>query len=185
MAKKGPARPAEEAAPAPKKKFPVPISTLICLAVAAPVGWWTFNTYRKWATFRTIEVESDRKLAAQQKRNTELSIVYDAVQLKKFTVCNKTPDVITVNWVGAAFHDGKAVEVFNSDHCQDFKPIVLDPGSDSSVLLRSSQPGCNWDGSVFYYAMRYTQENENEERYRIYNMVGPYQGFDRDCYTFR
>ncbi len=184
MAKKGPERPGEGTA-APKKKFPVPISTLVALVIAAPIGWWTFNSYKKWAGGRAVEAASDRELADLQQKNAAMSVVYDAVALKKFTVCNKTPDVITVNWVGAAYHDGKTVAVFNSDHCQDFKPIVLEPGGDSSVLLRSSQPGCNWDGSVFYYAMRYTQENENESQYRIFNMVGPYQGFDRDCYTFR
>jgi hypothetical protein len=73
------------------------------------------------------------------------------------------------------------VKVFDSDQCQDFKPIVLNPGDDKSVLLRSSQPGCNWDGSVFYYAMKYSAESE--EKFNIFNVVGPYQGFDRDCYT--
>jgi hypothetical protein len=71
--------------------------------------------------------------------------------------------------------------VFDSDKCQDFKPIVMQPGDDKTVVLRSSQPGCNWDGSVFYYAMKYTQESE--EKFNIFNVVGPYQGFERDCYT--
>lgn len=168
-----------------KKSFPVPIATIITFAIALPIAYWTFNSYKKWSTVGNAIASNDQKLAQLRKRNAELAVVYDAVQQKKFEVCNKSADQYTVNWVAAAYHDGKEVKVFDSDRCQDFKPVVLAAGDNKSVLLRSSQPGCNWDGSVFYYAIRYTQENEEEDTYRIYNMVGPYQGFDRDCYTFR
>ena len=187
MAKKGPAPAADDAAPAAKKKFksPVPLSTIITFLVALPIAYWSFNSYRKWAGIKQAIVNRDSDLAKLRASNDALSVVYDNVQLKKFQACNKTADQITINWVAAAYHDGQKVHMFNSEQCLDFKPFVLAPGDDKSVLLRSSQPGCNWDGSVFYYAMRYTQENDESEKYQINNMVGPYQGFDRDCYTFR
>jgi hypothetical protein len=172
-------------APAGKKKFPVPISTIITVLVAIPVGYWCFNSYRKWMGVKHNIANRGQALAKVRASNAGLAPIYDNVQLKKFQACNKTADQITINWVAAAYHDGQKVHIFNSDQCQDFKPPVMAPGDDKSILLRSSQPGCNWDGSVFYYAMRYTQENEESEKYQINNMVGPYQGFDRDCYTFR
>lgn len=167
------------------KKLPVPMSTIITFLVAAPIAYWTFTSYQKWAGVRNDIATSDQRLAGLRKRNAELAVVFDAVQLRKYEVCNKSADQYTVTWVGAAYHDGQAVKVFDSDRCLDFKPLVLAAGDNKSVLLSSSQPGCNWNGSVMYYAMRYRQENEEEDIYRIYNMVGPYQGFDRDCYTFR
>jgi hypothetical protein len=187
MAKKAPAPPAAEAAPAAKKKWksPVPISTIITFLVALPIGYWCFNSYRKWTGIKAAIVTRDTKLADLRANNAALSVVYDNVQLKKFQACNKTADQITINWLAVAYHDGQKVQIFNSDQCQDFKAPVLVPGDDKSVLLRSSQPGCNWDGSVFYYAMRFTQENEESEKYQVNQMVGPYQGFDRDCYSFR
>jgi hypothetical protein len=168
-----------------KKSFPIPISTIVTFLIVAPICYWTFTSYQKWTAIRQKIAGIDQELAALSKRNAELAVVYDAVQLKNFEVCNKSADQFTVNWVAAAFHDGKTVQVFDSDRCQDFKPLVLAAGDNKAVLLRSSQAGCNWPGSVMYYAMRYTQENEAEDVYRIYNMAGPYQGFDRDCYTFR
>lgn len=170
---------------AAKKKSPVPVSTIITLLVAMPIGYWAFSSYKKWTGVNHAIAGRAEMMAKLRASNATLSVVYDNTQLRKFEACNKTADQITINWVAAAYHDGQKVHIFNSDQCQDFKPIVLAAGDNKSVLLRSSQPGCNWDGSVFYYAMKYTQENEEEAKYRINNMVGPYQGFDRDCYTFR
>jgi len=180
MAKKGPA-PAAAGEPAKKKSFPIPISTMIIFAVALPVGYWCFNSYKKWSNFRTAAAKVDSGLAAVRKSNAELSQVYETVALKKYQICNKSADVVTIMWVAAAYHDGKTVKIFDSDQCQDFKPIVMQPGDDTSVLLRSSQPGCNWDASVFYYPMK--SSSESEEKFNIFNVVGPYQGFDRDCYN--
>jgi hypothetical protein len=185
MAKKGPAPAAAEGAAKKKKSFPVPISTIVTLAIALPVGWWCYSSYKKWAGGRAVEVDARRKLAEIKARNAVMKVIYDNTQLRKFYVSNKTSDTVTVQWLAAAYHDGKKVLIFDSDQCKDFKQIVLEAGGESAVLLRSSQPGCNWDGSVFYYAMRYTQENETEENYRIFNMIGPYQGFERDTYNFR
>ena len=181
MAKKGPAVAAAPEAPGKKKSFPVPIGTIVALAIALPIGWWTFNSYKKWSNGRAAEAKIDSGLATLRQSNAELSKVFESVALKKYQICNKSADVVTINWVAAAYHDGRTVKIFDSDQCQDFKPLVLNPGDDKSVLLRSSQPGCNWDGSVFYYAMKYSAESE--EKFNIFNVVGPYQGFERDCYN--
>jgi hypothetical protein len=190
MAHKPPPRPAAPEAPAKaKKKSPVPISTIVTLAVALPIGYWAFNSFRKWTRVKSGIANVEQDLNKLRQRNGELAIVYDNVQLKKFEACNKGADQVTINWVAAAYYNvddpQRTIKIFNSDQCQDFKPIVLAAGDNKAVLLRSSQPGCNWSGDVFYYAVRYTQENEESEKYQVNNTVGPYQGFDRDCYTFR
>jgi hypothetical protein len=181
MAKKSPAPPAAPGAAAPKKKPMVPLSTIITFVIAVPIGYWAFTSYKKWSGIRAEVARINADRATLLSRNTELAKVYDNVAQKKYQICNKSADIATINWVAAAYHDGKTIKIFDSDQCQDFKPIVMQPGDDKSVLLRSSQPGCNWDGSVFYYAMRYTLESE--ERTNSFNVVGPYQGFDRDCYN--
>jgi hypothetical protein len=172
-------------ATAAKKKFPVPIGALIALPIALLVGYWCFNSYRKWAAQRATEAKLDAEMAALNKSNTVMGNLYDAVTLKKYQVCNKSADQITLNWVVAVYHDNKSMRVFDSDRCQEWKPLVLASGDNKNVLLRTGQPGCNWDGSVIYYAMRYTQENEEEDKFRIFTVVGPYQGFERDCYNFQ
>lgn len=190
MAHKPPPRPAPEAPAAKtKKKSPVPVSTIITLVVAMPVAYWAFSSFRKWQGVKAGIATIEQDLAKMQARNAELAVVYDNVQLKKFETTNKSPDQVTVNWVTAAYYGvddpQRTIKVFNSDLCQDFKPAVLASGDNKSLLLRSSQPGCNWSGDVFYYALRYTQENAESEKYQVNNTVGPYQGFERDTYTFR
>ena len=72
MAKKAPAPAAADGAPAKKKKpFPVPISTIIMFVIALPIGWWCFNSYKKWSNFRVAEAKVDSGLAAvrQSPRN--------------------------------------------------------------------------------------------------------------------
>lgn len=166
-----------------KRKLPVPVSTIVAFLIAVPVAYMAFNSYRKWAAGREKDAALDTEMDALRKRNAELETVYDAVQLKSYQICNKSADLITVLWLAAAFHDGKTVRVFDSDRCQDWKPLYVEPGGNKNVLLRSSQPGCNWDGKVMYYAMRYTAEQEEQDKYQLINVAGPYQGFDRDCFT--
>ena len=170
-------------APRAKKKSPVPISAIVALVAVIPVGYMAFNSFKGWKAVRDKAAKHDSEMAGLTQRNTELAKVYEAVSLKKYQACNKTAEQITLNWVVAAYHDGKRVRIFDSERCTDWQPVVLMPGDNKNLLLRSSQPGCNWDGSVFYYAMRYTQESE--EKYTMINVAGAYQGFERDCYTFQ
>lgn len=169
----------------PKKRSVFPLSAMIATVIAIPVGYWAFSNYRVWAQGKKTDSNFQAEMAALNASNAKLSNVYDAVQLKTYQVCNKSSDQITVEWVSAAYHDGRTVKVFDSDRCQEWKPLVLAAGDNKNVLLRSSQPGCNWDGRVMYYAMRYVQENEADEKYKIFTVVGPYQNFDRDCYPFQ
>lgn len=172
-------------ASASKKKSAFPLSSIITLVLIIPIGYWTYTNYLTWAKGRKGDATFASEMAALTQSNNTLGNVYDATLLKTYQVCNKSNDQITVDWVSAAFHDGRTVKTFDSDRCQEWKPLVLAAGDNRNVLLRSSQPGCNWDGKVMYYAMRYKQENEEDEKYRIFTVVGPYQGFDRDCYTFQ
>jgi hypothetical protein len=177
MAKSKPSKP-----PKPKGKSKFGTSTWITLAIVLPVLWLTFRGFQRWsrATGRTASFDSE--VAARNASNARLKVVYDATQLKRFEACNKAASQITINWLTVAYHDGKSVKIFDSDKCREWQPLVLAPGDSKAVVLRSSQAGCNWGGEVFYYAMKYTEESE--EKYNSYHVVGPYQGFDRDCYTF-
>lgn len=178
MAKK----PKAPEAPKPAGRKIFGLSTWITLAIVLPILYVTFNGFRKWQAVRKRQANFAGEVAARTKRNNELRRVYEATASKRFEACNKGADQITINWVTAAFHDGRTIKIFDSDRCREWQPMVLQAGDNKAVLLRSSQPGCNWDGSVIYYAMKYTQESE--EKFNSYHVVGPYQGFERDCYTF-
>jgi hypothetical protein len=171
-----------KSSPKPPGKPKFGLSTWITLAIVLPIFWVTFNGFRKWSGVRKRMATFDTEVAARNKRNAELKKVFDATGLKRFEACNKGADQITINWVTAAYHDGKNIKIFDSDRCREWQPIVLAAGDNKMVLLRTAQAGCNWNGDVFYYAMKYTQESE--EKINSYHVVGPYQGFDRDCYTF-
>lgn len=177
MAKSKPPKP-----PKPPGKRKYGLSTWITLAVVLPIFWVSFNGFRNWLAVRKRSASFDTEVSARNKRNAELKKVYDATQLKRFEACNKSAGQVTISWVTAAYHDGKTIKIFDSDRCREWQPLVLAPGDAKAVLLRSSQGGCNWNGDVFYYAMKYTEESE--EKVNSYHVVGPYQGFDRDCYTF-
>jgi hypothetical protein len=156
--------------------------TLIAIAVLVPVCVMTFNLYRSWSTLRGQISTWDSEFAALNQRNGELEKVFANLQNKKFQVCNRTTDVVTVKNLAAVYHDGKVVKIFDSEKCADWRPQVLVSG-DARMFTLNSQDPCNWTGDVVYYAMTYTRESE--EALSTINFVGHFKGYDRDCHTIQ
>jgi hypothetical protein len=103
---------------------------------------------------------------------------------RRLSVCNRTPDAVNVQWVGAAYNDGRKIWVFDSQRCSDWKESVIASGGNKLLNLSSGEPGCNWNGNVMYFAMKYTRESEEESS--AFDFVGVFnvgESFDRDCYN--
>ena len=174
-------------APAPKRKkkgvfLGLTWGTWVALALLIPVCVMTFNLYRSWnglkAQFAKVVAEHNDRMA----RNGVLGKVFDNLQNKSFQVCNKTADTVTVNWLAAAYQDGKTMKYFDSSVCRDWKPPVL-VGGDARMLTLNSEANCNWNGDVVYYAMQYTRESE--DAVNTINFVGHFKGYDRDCHNIQ
>lgn len=164
--------------PGPKK---FGTSTWIALAFVFPALALAGYFGQKWNITRAKVAQQNAELQTLLSRNEVLSKVYEVLQNKKFQVCNRSQDILTVQWVAAAYHDGKQLRVFDSSRCSAWKEVALAAGDNRTLTLTSGQEGCNWSGTVVYFAMRYTRESEDV--IRPYNFVGHWAGFDRDCFT--
>lgn len=176
----------EEGAPKKKSKgtfLGLTWGTWVAIALLIPVCVMTFNLYRAWSALNgkrsALQEEHQKRLV----RNAALSKVFDNLQNKPFQVCNKTADTVTVNWLSVAYQNGKDIKFFDSALCRDYKPAVLVGGDARFLTLNSDQDGCNWDGSVVYYAMQYTRESE--DAVNTINFVGHFKGYDRDCHNIQ
>lgn len=156
--------------------------TWIAAAVLVPVCVMTFNLYRNWSALRAKVTSWDSDFAALNQRNAELEKVFSNLQNKKFQVCNRTADVVTVQALAAAYHDGRTIRLFDSAKCPDWRPQVLASGDARMFTLNSQEP-CNWGGDVVYYAMTYTRESD--EALSTINFAGHFKGYDRDCHTIQ
>jgi hypothetical protein len=156
--------------------------TWVAAAVLVPVCVMTFNLYRSWTVLRTSLRAWDAEFATLNQRNGELEKVFSNLQNKKFQVCNRTADVVTVQTLAAVYHDGKTIKVFDSGMCADWRPQVLVSG-DARMFTLNSQDPCNWNGDVVYYAMTYTRESE--EALSTINFAGHFKGYERDCHTIQ
>jgi len=156
--------------------------TWIAAGVLLPVCVMTFNLYRSWSALRGRISTWDTDFAALNQRNSELEKVFANLQNKKFQVCNRTADVVTVQALSAVYHDGRVIKIFDSEKCADWRPQVLVSG-DARMFTLNSQDPCNWTGDVVYYAMTYTRESE--EALSTINFVGHFKGYDRDCHTIQ
>ena len=154
--------------------------TWVAGAVLVPVCVMTFNLYRSWSELRGKLGSWNADFAALNQRNAELEKVFANLQNKKFQVCNRTADVVTVQHLAAVYHDGKAIKLFDSEKCADWRSQVLVSG-DARVFTLSSDGACNWNGDVVYYAMTYTRESE--EQLSTTHFVGHFKGYDRDCHN--
>jgi hypothetical protein len=155
-------------------------STVIAGLLLAPVIYLTARLYGSWSTRRA---ELNRQSAEFQRlstRNAELARAYDVLLNRKFQVCNKSAYPVSVQWLSAAYSDGKQLKVFDSARC-GWSDLEVAPGENKNLILSSSQEGCNWNGNVMYYAMRFSKETD--EASVAYNVAMPYRGFDRDCFT--
>jgi hypothetical protein len=170
----------EPAAP-PKKPSSFHWSTLIAAVVALPLGVLTFNTGREWNVLSDKASGLQTEIETLQSRNAVLEKAYDILQNHKFQICNKSADTLTIPWLSAVYHDGQRFATFDSSRCPAWRPQVLNKGESRIFTFSSTEEGCNWTGSVMFYSLNYVRESE--EATKIYNMVGPWKGFDRDCFT--
>ena len=164
---------------AAKRRFPV--STMVTIALVPLVGLLSWNLFRKWNVTRKGLLAQQAELQTLSSRNAVLAPAFDVLQNRKFQVCNKSPDPLNIAWVSVAFNDGKQLKVFDSSRCSGWQAQEVAAGENKNLLLSSTQEGCNWNGNVIYYAIRFSKETE--ETSLPYSMVGLYRGFDRDCFT--
>lgn len=165
--------------PAGAKK--VGTSTWVAAAFLLPALGAAGYLGRNWNVTRLKVAQEEAEYQTLLSRNAVLSKVYEVLQNKKLQVCNKSQDTLKIQWVSAVYHDGKKLKVFDSGRCSAWQEVTLASGDNRVLTLTSAQEGCNWNGAVVYFAMRFSRESE--EVIRHYNYVAHYSGFDRDCYT--
>jgi hypothetical protein len=168
---------------APRKRSAFGLGSIIALALIVPAALLTFMLYRSWNQSRQEMASLTDELQNLATRNAALSHVYDVLQNKKFQFCNKSAYPVDISWVSAAYSDGKQLRMFDSSHCKAWHPVTVDAGETKDLLLSTNEEGCNWNGNVVYFGMRFSQEKE--ESSAPYNFVGLWRGFERECFTFR
>jgi hypothetical protein len=166
-------------ASAPRRKFP--LSTVLTLVLLPLVALLTYTLFQKWNATRLALAAQRQELETLGARNAELARAYDVLQNRKFQVCNKSPDPLVVSWVSAAYSDGRHLKHFDSTRCPGWQEQEIAPGENKNLLLSSTEEGCNWNGNVIYYAMRFSKETA--EASLPFSVAGLYRGFDRDCFT--
>jgi hypothetical protein len=165
-------------APAGKK---LPVSTIIAGVMLLPAAYYTFRKYQEWSVVSAASSKVTAEVTEMKERNASLAVAYEILQNKKFQVCNKSAYPLHIAWLSATYQEGKVLKVFDSSRCEAWQTQEVAPGENKNLFLSSGQEGCNWGGTVIYYAMRFTRETD--EASVPYTMVGRYAGFDRDCFT--
>ena len=150
----------------------------ILLALLVPIGMLTWNCGRNWNVTAVKERKLTEEMAQLTKRNGELEPFYEIMKNRKYQICNRSADVVTLNWLATTYNEQEQIKVFDSSRCTAWKPIVLQPGENRMVTLSSVQPGCNWNGSVMYVTVAYTRETP--EQTDFYEDVEVFRVFDKD-----
>ena len=162
-----------------RRRFP--LSTLVALVLLPTVALLAFTLFRKWNATRLGLAAQQQELQTLTGRNAVLAKAYDVLQNRKFQICNKSPYPLSVAWVSAAYSDGRHLKLFDSARCPGWQRQEIAAGENKSLLLSSTEEGCNWNGNVIYYAMRFSKETD--EASLPFSVAGLYRGFDRDCFT--
>ena len=172
---------ASEHGAAPAKTSHFQWSTLIAAIVCIPLGVVSVTSGREWYTLSEKSAGLQAEMETLLGRNTVLEKANDILQNHKFQVCNKSTDTLTIPWVSAVYHDGKQLVLFDSSHCPGWRTQFLNKGETRIFTFSSTEEGCNWSGTVMFYGLHYTRESD--EYVKSYNVLGPWRGFDRDCFT--
>lgn len=161
------------------------LGTIISGLVTIPILLLTLRWGRTWQEVQAKEHTLTTETATLSKRNLVLSQANGILQNSRFQVCNKTADEqVTVSWIAAVYHDGERLRSFDAARCPGWHPKVLPAGESALLTFSSQQEGCNWNGSVMFYAIHFVRESPDPETpSRSYNMAGRWQGFERDCFT--
>jgi hypothetical protein len=142
---------------------------LFILNVVLFVGW-----FRTMHEYGGLQKEKAQLVAS----NRVLADAYGLLRNKKVQVCNRSPVDVTVHWVSVVYEDGGRLKTFDSQRCSDWAPVSVKNGSTRMLTLSSTQQGCNWSGSVVFFAMHYSKGET-----QTYRDAGAWIGFDKDCYT--
>ena len=170
----------EPATPA-KKPSSFQWSTIIAAVVAIPLGVLSFTSGREWRRLSVKSSTLQSEIETLQGRNTVLEKAHEILQNHKFQICNKSTDTLTIPWLAAVYQDGKQLAIFDTSRCPAWRPQIMNKGESHIFTFSSEEEGCNWTGMVMFYSLNYVRESE--EATKIYNMIGPWKGFDRDCFT--
>ena len=141
----------------------------------------TVQLARRWYALSGERAHLETELATLSSRNVVLQRASEALSLSKFQVCNKSRDTLSLPWLAAVYHDGKHLQVFDPRRCPGFRPPELGGGESRVLNYSSTEEGCNWNGSVAFYALHLVRDSE--EGSHAYNVAGAWRGFDRDCFT--
>jgi hypothetical protein len=159
--------------------------TAVFLLVALGAGYLAFRSYYRWQETKARFDGMEAELLTLRGKNALLATVQEALQARKFQVCSATPDRVAVPWLAAVYEQGGELQVFDSSRCGTWTPQTIPAGgSPRELSFGSTQAGCDWDGSVVFFAMRFTRTNDAGESQSL-NTIGPWQGFDRDCFTIQ
>jgi hypothetical protein len=152
---------------------PVLAAVAACLLFIANVvlfvGW-----FRTKHELGSLEKEKTQLASS----NRALADAYSLLHNKKVQICNKSPADVTVHWLSVVYEDGGRLKSFDSQRCEDWAPVAVKNGASRMLTLSSTQEGCNWNGSVVFFAMHYSRGET-----QTYRDAGAWMGFDKDCYT--
>ncbi len=117
----------------------------------------------------SADLQSARQAAAKY-ASVETLLRSGALRNGKLRLCNRTQEAIEIEWLSATslrkdilppgadrklaeMASGFKVATYNSGFCgRDFK-LVLPPGAEQAVELRSQDPRCQFDGQALFYAL--------------------------------
>jgi hypothetical protein len=172
-----------ESEPATSAKKPSSFhwSTIIAAVIALPLGVLSVTSGREWRALSVKAAGLESEIETLQGRNAVLEKAHEILQNHKFQICNKSTDTLTIPWIAAVYHDGKQLAIFDSARCPAWRPQILNKGESHIFTFSSEEEYCNWTGMVMFYSLNYVRESEDATK--IYNMNGPWKGFDRDCFT--
>lgn len=165
--------------PRPRRRFP--LSVVVAIALLPLAALLATFLFRKWNVTRQSLLQGQLELQTLRERNAQLARAYDVLQNRKFQICNKSPHPLSVAWVSAAYSDGQQMKLFDSARCKSWQAPDVAAGENKTLLLSSTEEGCNWNGNVIYYAMRFSKETDDASL--PFSVAGLYRGFDRDCFT--
>jgi hypothetical protein len=163
------------AAKKPGRSLVVPILAVVaaCLVfilnVVLFVGW-----YRTKRTYDGLQ----REKAQLEASNRVLADAYGLLHNKRVQICNRSPVDVTIHWVSVIYEDAGRLKSFNSQRCEDWVDAPVKAGASRMLTLSSTQEGCNWNGSVVFFAMHYSRGET-----QAYSYAGAWMDFDKDCYT--
>jgi hypothetical protein len=175
--------PESEGRPKKGKVGKIGITGWIMLALLVPLGVMTFNCGRSWNVIAARAATLEAEMAQLTSRNAVLAPFHDVLQNRKYQICNRTADVVTVTWLSTTYNESQQIKIFDSARCTAWKPVVLQPGENRMITLSSSQEGCNWNGNVMYLAIAYTRESA--EQTSFIEDIEVFRGFDRDCHNIQ